>query len=53
MYEYNFSGISNDCNRPEISEIAAYVYFPCDGDRLSMVWDGYKDLLKFLCEIER
>ena len=48
MHEYDFSGISNDCNGPETSEIAAYVYFPRDGDRLSTVWDGYKDFSEFL-----
>ena len=47
MHEYDFSGISNDCNGFTTSEIAQMVYFLRDGDKRSAACYVHNDVLKF------
>ena len=47
MYEYDFPGISNDCNGLTTSEIAPCVYFLRDGDKRSAACYVHNDASKF------
>ena len=47
MYEYDFPGISNDCNGLTTSEIAPCVYFLRDGDKRSAACYVHNDVSKF------
>ena len=47
MHEYDFSGISNDCNGFTTSEIAQMVYFLRDGDKRSVACYVHNDVSKF------
>ena len=47
MHEYDFPGISNDCNGFTTSEIAQMVYFLRHGDKRSAACYGHNDVSKF------